>query len=914
VKITDANGKPVSKRDLPEILDNTTVVIRDKDGNETVVKPGKDGTFSKELPVGEYVVEVRPPSGFTTPKPQEAKVTENQTTPLQSFEVKPTDRPLKDNSRRELDGTISGWLVDETGRPIRNGEIRLTAPAKDPTTGEDFLYEAPVTVDEDGYFITPVIDFKYFPDGEAEFSYEVVLPKDFPKTDKNGNPITDRNGNRLFDDEGNPIKYPVKDKITGSTKVTKDSPMRIDPIRIDAPLTEVKGTIDDGQGNAVPGVYVVVTDERGNSQTIKPNEKGEFVAENIPPGVVDVEFITPEGIRDIDPLKVPVRPGQPVDLPTIHLSEAGENGNNATGKNASINLEKRLWHRDADNGEFVPAEDGDFVEDVMNVRVGDQLKYSFIITNTGDETLTGISDKTVDDREFAKRGIKLQMPEGWSENSELPKGESVVFTGVMEADDAFEFNNIATANAKTVDGRTIGSSPDGAYLKVGELKVEKKVNARFATNPDEPVKVRANNAAEFTYEVVNTGSTPMVGVTVKDLVFEGDLETFDPENPGSEGKPLEVKAPAGFNGVLFPGQGVIFTAKIPKMPGGIAHHNAAEARGELPKRPARGIAIDDEPDFGEDPSRSLIITPRDNIKGNAHIIVEEGAEIKSDVQAVVWIDRNGNGRQDEGEGLEGTKLTLRSLDDRPARSAYTDQNGNVLFESAPEGKYYLQLSEYGGGLKLEKPRDEKANTFDAKVLESEEFELTGEEIDGKIVGLKLIPQEQKAAATSTAAVAEDEGSSLGKCLAAASSVSNPIAWLVPIGLSAAVLGGLGVMFEDELNAAAAQVNEMISQVVPNVNLNIQRPAWMDQIQAQVDQVNRQLAEINPAAPAAAAGVALLGIVGLATALYYLSCEAGWVDVDNQEGSSSQEGSSKKEKETTSTAPTTTPATKPEGEK
>ena len=182
------------------------------------------------------------------------------------------------------------------------------------------------------------------------------------------------------------------------------------------------------------------------------------------------------------------------------------------------------------------------------------------------------------------------------------------------------------------------------------------------------------------------------------------------------------------------------------------------------------------------------------------------------------------------------------------------------------------------------------------------------------MGLKLIPQEQKAAATSTAAVAEDEGSSLGKCLAAASSVSNPIAWLVPIGLSAAVLGGLGVMFEDELNAAAAQVNEMISQVVPNVNLNIQRPAWMDQIQAQVDQVNRQLAEINPAAPAAAAGVALLGIVGLATALYYLSCEAGWVDVDNQEGSSSQEGSSKKEKETTSTAPTTTPATKPEGEK
>ena len=103
------------------------------------------------------------------------------------------------------------------------------------------------------------------------------------------------------------------------------------------------------------------------------------------------------------------------------------------------------------------------------------------------------------------------------------------------------------------------------------------------------------------------------------------------------------------------------------------------------------------------------------------------------------------------------------------------------------------------------------------------------------------------------------------------------------------MGGIGVMFEDELNQAAVQANAAVRQVLPDVNIGFERPQWMNEIQAQIDGVNRRLAEINPAAPAAAGGVALLAIAGLLTGLYYASCELGWAEP--KEGGSSSEGSS-----------------------
>ncbi|MBA1836430.1 hypothetical protein GC584_03050 [Corynebacterium sp. zg912] len=836
-----------------------------------------DGKFEvPELPAdGDYVVIVETPEGFNDPKPQVVPVKQGETTKLPPIKVEKPEVDLDNNKPAPKPGSMYGWLIDDSRRPITGSIVRLVKKAViDPTTGEAFDYEVPLTVDADGYFVTPPIDFSYFPEGEADFDLIIDLPEGWPNVDMKG------------------------EALNRTVKVKQGEPTNIGEIQVKAPATQtIVGRVDDGNGNAVPGTVVVVTDPRGNSRVIPVKEDGSFEIDGVIPGVHEVEILTPGQDHGVEPIKIPVRAGEDVELPTIHLT-----------KNKSLKLEKRVWGRDADNNGQVENEDGELVDDVMTVKEGEDLVYALIVTNDGQEPITDI---TFDDPELRKRNIELTMPKGWTAESKLMPGESKVFNATMKApDDAFDFNNVATANGVTPKGEKVSSLPDSAYTKFLRGAVEKKVNARFATNAAEPVRAAANSPLGFTYEVKNTGSAPMVNVSLTDAVYEG---LIDPKNPNfdvtklKKVKDLKVTAPEGFNGTLLPGQKVIFTAELPKgLEPGTHHHDAAEARGELPKRPARGRNFDGEPDYGEDPSSVLIISPRENLKGNAHIVVSEGAEFANDVSAITWIDLNGNGKQDPGEGLSGMKVSLVPTDGSPAVGGVTNTDGNVLFESAPYGEYTFQI-ESPGNLRLVEPRDPEKNSFEpGAILESKPFTLGDDEL---IIGLQI--ETPAAAGGETTVESEEDGSSLGKCLATASSVSNPVAWLVPIGLLTAVMGGIGVMFEDELNAAAAQANEAVRRAMPNVDLGIgfQQPEWMRQAQAQwqaqIDQVNSQLAAINPAAPAAAAGVGVIALAALLTGLYYASCELGWNEPNeggssskNSEGGSSKnsEGSSSRESE------------------
>ena len=888
--VTDPEGNPLPpSKDKDGKPKPPTVTVKDKDGNQVgnPIEVDENGNF--EVPAlpedGDYVVIVDAPDGFNDPKPQVVPVEKGKTSKLPPIKVDKPEIELDKNKPAAQPGSVHGWLVDDSNRPITGSDIKLVKKGvTDPETGEKFDYEVPIKVDADGYFVTPSIDFKYFPDGKADFDLEVTLPEGWPDVDVNGDKI-----NR-----------------TVTVKSGESTPVEI---KVEAPETQsIVGRVDDGNGKAVPGTVVVVTDPRGNSRVIPVEDDGSFEVDDVIPGVHDVEILTPGRGNDADPIKVPVRAGEDVELPDIHLT-----------KNKSLKLEKRVWGRDADNNGKIENEDGELVDDVMTVKDGEDLLYALIVTNTGD---TPIKDITFDDPELEKRNIELTLPEGWTAESELAPGDSKVFSAKMKApEDAFDFNNVATASGVTSKGEKVSSLPDSAYTKFLRGAVSKKVNARFATNKDKPVKAEANSPLGFTYEVTNTGSTPMVNVSLTDIVYEDgvDEDKCEPakasdKTEDSQCYDLDVKAPEDFDGTLLPGERVIFTAELPEgLKEGAKHHNAAEARGELPARPGRGDSYTGEPEYGEDPSSVLIISPKDNIKGNAHVVVSEGAEIDSnDVQVVAWVDENGNGKQDPDEALTGLKISLAPSDGTPSFAGDSDENGNVLFEATPYGKYTVKIDS-PGKLRLVDPKDPENNTFDpGAVLESKEFEVSGElanEEGTQFINLELETPRTAGISEGGAAQDEEEGSSLGKCLASASSVSNPVAWLVPLGLLGAVMGGIGVMFEDELNQVSAQANAALRQALPETSFgngfNFERPQWMNEIQAQIDGVNRQLAEINPAAPAAAGGVALLALAGLLTGLYYASCELGWAEpkeggssakdaeVSSAEGSSAEGSSSKK---------------------
>ena len=871
----DGEGKPnvtVYGPDGEKVAEN--VEITDPEGNFEI-----HGPDDKPLPDGKYIVEVETPEGMNNPRPKIVEVKDGESDPIE-FEVDKSERDRKDKSDRIGESTVGGWLIDEHGNPIQGAKIKFIKkdvadpntisvdPRTEETKGPEYFdYEVPLTVDDDGFFVTPAIDFQYFPEGVVDFDMEIELPDGWPDTDINGNPL-----NR---------------KVT----VKQGERTDIGEIRVKAPEDQsIEGNINDGNGNAVPGTKVVVTDPNGDSKVIGVEDDGSFKIDKIKPGVNEIEILTPGSDREIDKIKVPVRPGDDVKLPEIQLT-----------KNASLKLEKQVWGRDADNLGQVKDKDGNLVDDVMTTLPGEDLYYELFITNTGD---TPIKNIEIDDPELQSRNIELNMPEGWT--AELAPGATEVIKAKMKApEDAFDFNNVATAFGETSTGEKVGSAPDSAYTKFIKAEVHKKVNARFATNPDKPVRMSVGNALKFTYEIQNTGSAPMVNVELKDAIFEGDAKDKDgndvPADQLKKVKDLKIKKPEGFNGTLLPGQRVIFTAEIPEgLATNVRHHNQAEARGELPTRPARGRGLAGEPDYGDDPSSTLIISPRENLKGNAHIIVDQGAPLADNLRLIAWVDENQNRTQDENEGLAGLKVKLVPTDGGPSIAGETNEDGNVYFESAPWGEYTFEIDN-PGNLRLIDPRDPEKNSSRAgSTLESKPFKVRGKfsepfelrpaaddpsqkEI---VIGLQFEKGNGDIAAGGGIGrdneIVGEDGSSLGKCLATASSVSNPVAWLVPIGLLGAVAGGIGVMFEDELNAAAAQANEAVRSVMPNVNIEV--PSVFNQFQAQIDQVNRQLSQINPAAPAAVAGVGLLAVAGLIMGLYYASCQLGW-NVET-EGSSS----------------------------
>ncbi|WP_217702907.1 carboxypeptidase regulatory-like domain-containing protein [Corynebacterium sp. Marseille-P4321] len=825
---------------------NSTIIIRDSENKEREIKVDPEGNFVVPVPEDDtyrVIVEFPEDSPFRNPEPVVVEVKEGQNQPIPPIEVEKKERPREEKAAQGP-RTISGWVTDQHGNPIEGAKVEIEGKFRDrrtedvyrdPRKDKELIYSPVINGDPDGYFITDPIDFSNYPEADFEFRYRVQLPEGWPAdvTEKDGKGYTEW--------------------FTSDKPLTVDEPVSIGDIRIDSPLGRAEGTLLDDDGNPVEGATVVVKDANGNYHTAETDADGKFVVEKLLPGEATVKIITKDGDRPVDPFSVAVRPGEAVEIPTISLTKEQREGNTVT----KLSLEKKVWGYNADSG----AEG-----EVLNMVKGDPkgLMYTFVITNEGNEPVSNI---VIDDPVLKENGVELLMPDGWTAQSSLAAGETKIFTAhLAETPDGLHFSNTAVATGKS-GKHNVASDPDTAYVKFMNMTTEKKVNARFATNPDEPVRMVADDTAFFTYEVVNTGATPMENVSVSDTVYEGKIEEFDPNNPG-EGTALKVTPEKV---TLLPGQRAVFKAEVKGLKSGIRHHNAAQATGHVPERPQRGGTLADGTEY-EDPSSVLIIRPRENIKGNAHIIVEgddiDSGTAQTDIKAVTWVDANGNGVQDPGEGVEGVGISLRKTRTNAGPSAVSGEEGNLLWEKVPSGEYYFVLPDDAGYVFADYDTS-KGSRY------SKTFTAAGRE---SVQDLQLV-------AIDAGAPPEAEGSSLGKCLSTASSASNPVAWLVPIGLLTLTLGGIGVLFEDELNAAAANVNRMINDAMPGVNINIQTPEWVNQIQAQIDQVNRQLAEINPAAPAAVAGAAILALAGLVTALYWLSCEAGWADPQPEAGSS-----------------------------
>lgn len=258
-------------------------------------------------------------------------------------------------------------------------------------------------------------------------------------------------------------------------------------------------------------------------------------------------------------------------------------------------------------------------------------------------------------------------------------------------------------------GEVVGSSTINYKTAVDYDKVMNvNVNARYPTNRDEPVRVQVDPSRSLAYTVRNTGSFPMVNVEVTDKLVAGD----------GSGEVLEVELvkPDGFNGTLLPGERKVYTAKLPDgLRPGVEYFTSAEALGNLPKRPARGRDFDGAPDYGEDRSSVLIISPSENLKGNAHIVVQENTvqeyetyKRASRPEDIVVLHDDTENFARTYKNPDGTIVTLSATDGVTIR--VSDKPDSAVFTYRP-GSKFVRYYEAGSDLyKVVGPAD--ADPFD----------------------------------------------------------------------------------------------------------------------------------------------------------------------------------------------------------
>ncbi|MEU4504127.1 hypothetical protein [Streptomyces sp. NPDC024089] len=143
-------------------------------------------------------------------------------------------------------------------------------------------------------------------------------------------------------------------------------------------------------------------------------------------------------------------------------------------------------------------------DDSRVYRAGDEVTYTYTVTNTGNATLTGVGV------------IDSLVPDVTCRSTTLAPGAVTTCTGsytVTEADAARgTVVNVAAAHGRS-GSREVESEPDSVRLRT---EAETEPGLLLTKTVDDSHKYKAGDEVTYTYTVTNTGSRELTGVSVTD--------------------------------------------------------------------------------------------------------------------------------------------------------------------------------------------------------------------------------------------------------------------------------------------------------------------------------------------------------------------------------------------------------------
>ena len=211
--------------------------------------------------------------------------------------------------------------------------------------------------------------------------------------------------------------------------------------------------------------------------------------------------------------------------------------------------------------------------------IGDEVTYTYTLTNTGNVTLTSpysvTDDKTTVDCSLAA--------------SPLLPGESTTCTAtyVITQDDinAGFVTNLATANA-TFGDTTVTSNEDSVTVNYAALNIIKEVSTDNTNWDDASVTVNVGDTVYYRIRVENTGNVTLTGFTVDDGMA-GCTLVREADNPGNDDADFE------------PGEIWVYTCSVIAVEG--TQNNTATADSNETDQDS-----DDASYFGANPALSVL--------------------------------------------------------------------------------------------------------------------------------------------------------------------------------------------------------------------------------------------------------------------------------------------------------------------
>ncbi|MBT8137041.1 MAG: hypothetical protein KJO54_08530 [Gammaproteobacteria bacterium] len=262
--------------------------------------------------------------------------------------------------------------------------------------------------------------------------------------------------------------------------------------------------IQDPLEPGIEGLTVVLLDgdmmPTGMTTTTGPN--GEYQFTGLQPGSYFVQFTAPAGfvftLQDVN----------------ANASDTVDSDASGTGKSNKIDLQSGEFDPTIDAGVYVPNDPAISIEKSTNgadadfptgpfIPDGEPVLWEYVVTNTGNVTLTGIA--VTDDQ-----GVIVNCPQ-----TMLDPGESMTCTGNGDATvDQYE-NLGATCGTDSAGTEVCDDDPSHYFGANPSIDIEKATNGEDADDPTGPF-ITPGESVTWTYVVQNTGNVTLSNVVVTD--------------------------------------------------------------------------------------------------------------------------------------------------------------------------------------------------------------------------------------------------------------------------------------------------------------------------------------------------------------------------------------------------------------